>query len=146
VSNDDVSYIPDTKALAAKHPNRHPDGRLKKGAQIGGGNPEAKEQYEARRLWRNAATEEEQLSVRAKLVERCLEGNMGAIRLYVEIMHGKQIIPIELSGPDGESIKEERANVVAVILGALTGHPEAKLAVGEALSGQLKQAGLGSEG
>ncbi len=68
-------------------------------------------------------------------MEQALDGNLGAIRLYVDVMHGKQVQPIELSGPDGESIRAEQTNVVAVILGALAAFPEAKLAVAAELRG-----------
>ena len=119
---------------------RDANGKLLPGAKlVGGGNPEARAQYEARQLWRNAASEEEQLAVRAQLVERCMAGNMGAIRLYVDIMHGKQAIPIELSGPDGESIKTEAADTLAVVLGALQAFPEARIKVAAALAGRPAQ-------
>ncbi len=138
--DDETSYLPDTAALAARNPDRSPNGWLKKGNALsrgnGGGNPEAKAQYEARKLWRDAATEEEQLKVRAALVEQALDGNLGAIRLYVDVMHGKQVQPIELSGPDGESIRAEQTNVVAVILGALAAFPEARIKVAAALAGR----------
>jgi hypothetical protein len=117
--------------------DRWPDGRLKPGAKIGKGNPLAQQQYEYRRAWLDATTEEESLQVRSKLVERALEGDLVAIKLYVDITHGKQPLPIEFSSPDGESIKVEAANTVAVILGALSSHPEAKIAVAAALSGRV---------
>jgi hypothetical protein len=138
--DNDTYLVPDVQELRDRNPNREPNGWLKPGNATSrgnsGGNPEAKAQYAARMLWRGAATEEEQLKVRGQLVERCMAGNMAAIRLYVDIMHGKQAIPIELSGPDGESIRTEQASTLAVVLGALQAFPEAKIKVAAALSGR----------
>jgi hypothetical protein len=127
--------------------DRHANGRLKPGTRLhGGGNPLARAHYQFRMEWIGASTPEERAKVRAKVVSMVMEGNTAALKMYLEMEAGNTTVPIELSTPDGESIKVEAANTVAVILAALSTHPEAKLAVATALSGLPVKSGMGGDG
>ena len=68
---------------------RDPTGRFTRGNKGGPGNPHARHVQELRRRFFAAVTEDEFLAVRQKLVDLALEGDVQAIRLYMERLMGK---------------------------------------------------------
>ena len=137
--NDETCFLPDTAALAARNPGRLPNGRCKPGYSPATGNPEAKAQYEARQLWRNATTDEERLKVRQALIEQAHRWQPRSDPALLRYRSWQANDPYRAERTGRGILRAEQTNVVAVILGALAAFPEAKLAVAAKLAGRAVQ-------
>jgi hypothetical protein len=111
-------------------------GRFLAGHKYGGkspGSPVAMRMGELRRAILEATTEDEARAAFRKLYEVAMTGEVPALALYLAYVAGKPVESIQMSGPDGEALGMTVESLTRVVLMALKGHPEAKLAVADAL-------------
>jgi hypothetical protein len=98
-----------------------------------GGGKAARRMRELRELLIDCATDDDVRELYKGLLVSAKGGDTAAARVLLEYLVGKAAQPIEVSGPDGDSVGMKVQALTRVILVALAGHPEAKLKVAEAL-------------
>jgi hypothetical protein len=103
------------------------------GNKFSKGNVGHRRMAELRRALFEAATEDDVREVYRAMVTAAKGGDVAAARVVLEHLLGKPRQQVELSGVDGEPLGLDLASLMKVVLVALAGHPEAKLAVSEAL-------------
>lgn len=108
-----------------------PGNRLSAGNR--GSHPTARRMAELRAQFTECVTPEHLKGMYVSLTKMALGGDVAAIKLWLEYAIGKPVQALELSGPDGGSLGLDVASLTRVVLVALAGHPDARLAVAEAL-------------
>lgn len=116
-----------------------------KGNSLGKGNPNARRQYELRQALLGAAEPRHVEGVYRVMLKAALEGDVAAAKLVLEYIVGRPAQALELSGPDGEPLGGDLAQLQAVIMGALAKFPEARFAVAAELRA-VRDAGDPAEG
>ncbi len=107
-------------------------GKFTRGNTLGTGNPRAKHHAELRKAFRDCGTEDDVRAFYAKLRELALDGDVTALKLLLDHLIGRPIQALEISGAD-EAVKVDMQGLTAVILGALSDLPEARVKVAAAL-------------
>jgi hypothetical protein len=120
--------------MAETTPIRDPmTGRLLPGAKLaGGGNPNAKRMHELRKQILATTTEEQVKNVMDALYKQAVEGDVPACTTWLKYTVGPPPQAIEISTGD-DSVKVDMQGLTAVILGALSDLPEARVKVAAAL-------------
>lgn len=111
-------------------------GRFLAGHKYGGkspGSPVARRMGELRRAILDSTTEEEAKAAFRKLYDVAMTGEVPALALYLAYACGKPVESVQLSGVDGGPLGLDVAGLTNLVLVALAGHPDARLAVSEAL-------------
>jgi hypothetical protein len=109
------------------------NGYFAPGNRIGRGNPGNRRMAELRRALLDCATDEDIRALYGSMMAAAKEGDVAAARLLLDHLVGKPKQSIELTGADGDPLGLDVAGLTRIVLVALAGHPEAKLAVSEAL-------------
>lgn len=116
-------------------------GRFAVGNRIAKGNCVNRQMMEIRKslLESKFANPEVVHAVFSQLVRKALgDGedtppDLGAMRLYFELVVGRTPLAVALTDPDGEPLGTDLARIRAAILGALADFPEARFQVARAL-------------
>jgi hypothetical protein len=121
---------------------RAPGGQFGPGNRYGRGNPNALKMFEYRQAMLGAVNPEIVEKVTKRLAIKALEGDLDAIKVFLDYCVGKPPAALELSGPDGAPLGVELAGVEAAILAALEPFGSgARFAVAAALRGVVVDAG-----
>ena len=131
--NDETYLLP----KLTPHADRWPNGQLKKGANLGGGNTFARAQQAFKKTLVTCATEDDVKAVYASLLSAAKGGDVAACRLFLEHLVGRPSHSVELTGSDGGSLKLDLARLTTVILTALGPDSEARYKVAEAFSNMV---------
>ena len=105
------------------------NGQFALGNTAGRGNPNVKRMGELRRQFIDAVTVEEFREVRDKLVSLAKDGDLSAIKLYLDQAIGRAPLAVTLTGPDGVALGVSLEQLTLTIMTALEGAPELKVAV-----------------
>src|SRR4051812_16452448 len=122
-------------AVRTDSDGRTPDGRFGPGNRLSGGNPNARRLFELRKALLDSADADDVRRVGRRLLALAEDGDVQAAKLWLENVVGKPAQAIELSGPDGEPLGVDWGRLQAVLLGALSRFPEARVQVALALRG-----------
>jgi hypothetical protein len=112
-------------------------GRFAAGNTYGGrspGNPIARRMSVLRRSVVESTTEEQVKAAMDRLYELGLAGDVMALRAWIEFIVGKATQPVEVGAMEGQGT--DLAGFTAVVLATLSGHPELRLRIAEALGGR----------
>lgn len=113
---------------------RQPNGHFGKGNRAARGNPVNRRMQELRRTVLDAEKPEDVADVFAKLRELAKEGDVAAIKLYLDTTIGRPPQALELTGADGEPLGLDWSKLEGAILAALKPFgEEARFAVALAL-------------
>jgi hypothetical protein len=104
-------------------------GRFGPANKHGRGNPLARRQYELRQMLLEAVEPEHVRAIYNVLLKATLDGDVQAARLVLEYALGKPAQALELTGAEGSRLGGDLTQFQAVIVSALAGFPEARLAV-----------------
>jgi hypothetical protein len=103
-------------------------GRFGPANKHGRGNPLARRQYELRQMLLEAVEPKDVQDIYNVLLKATLGGDVQAARLVLEYALGKPAQALELTGAEGSRLGGD-LTLQAVIVSALAGFPEARLAV-----------------
>jgi hypothetical protein len=115
-------------------PNGPADGRSEGGRfgpanRFGRGNPQARRQYELRGMLLEAVEPKHVQAIYKVLLKAAIGGDIQAARLVLEYALGKPAQSLELTGAEGASLGGDWVQFQGVIVSALAGFPDARLAV-----------------
>jgi len=100
-----------------------------------GGNPHVKKMAQYKRALMDAGSDERVKSVTDSLFAAATAASpdIAAAKLLLDHWCGRPTQSIEVSGPDGDNVRLDVANMASVIMIALKDHPEARYKVATAL-------------
>jgi hypothetical protein len=115
---------------------RRTNGTFKKGNHYARGNPLNRRAQKLRAALLREAKPDDLRQVYKVLLGKALAGDLAAIREFLNRTVGKAALPVEVSTPDGAPLAGiSLADVQLAVIEALSGFPEAKVAVAQKLKG-----------